>query len=175
MPVSYSLAQKKIEIVGLICQIAGKIAQYDGVSMQIDDTDQALINLLTENARMPVADLARRLGLGRTTVQTRIERLMDRGLITGFTLRRGPGLRPAVQATVLISVEPRAAPSVLDRLRAIPGVETVFTTSGRFDLIATINAATTEALDRSLDRIGEAKGVRSSESLIHLSTKIDRR
>ena len=37
------------------------------------------------------------------------------------------------------------------------------------------DGATTEELDDTLDRIGEAKGVRSSESLIHLSTRIDRR
>ena len=48
------------------------------------------------------------------------------------------------------------------------------TTSGRFDLIVTLEASTTESLDETLDRIGEAKGVRSSESLIHLATKLDR-
>jgi predicted butyrate kinase (DUF1464 family) len=50
----------------------------------------------------------------------------------------------------------------------------VHTTSGRFDMIAEISADTTEELDETLDWIGEAKGVRSSESLIQLSTKIDR-
>ena len=50
----------------------------------------------------------------------------------------------------------------------------VHTTSGRFDLIVTLEAETTEALDATLDRIGEAKGVRGSESLIHLATKLDR-
>ena len=48
------------------------------------------------------------------------------------------------------------------------------TTSGRFDLLVQLSADTTEELDGTLDRIGEIKGVRSSESLIHLSTKIDR-
>ncbi|CUH76448.1 Lrp/AsnC family transcriptional regulator [Tropicibacter naphthalenivorans] len=142
--------------------------------MQIDETDQALIAALTENARLPVADLARRLGVARTTVQARIDRLVDRGLITGFTLRKGPGLRPPLRATVLISVEPRATPAVLDRLKALPQVDCVHTTSGRFDLIAQLAAQDTETLDRCLDSIGEAKGVKSSESLIHLSTRIDR-
>lgn len=142
--------------------------------MQIDETDRALIAALSDNARLPVADLARLLGLARTTVQARLERLESRGIIAGYTLKRGPGLRPALRATVLISIEPRAAATVLARLRAIGAVETVHTTSGRFDLIAQISAATTEELDRALDQIGEAKGVNSSESLIHLSTRIDR-
>ena len=59
--------------------------------------------------------------------------------------------------------------------RSLPDVRTVHTTSGRFDLIVGIEAATTEALDDTLDRIGETRGVKGSESLIQLSTKLDRR
>lgn len=142
--------------------------------MHIDETDRALIALLAENARLPVADLARRLGLARTTVQARIDRLEARGAIAGYTLRRGPGLRAPLRATVLVQIEPRSGPEVLARLRGLSVVDSVHTTSGRVDLIVTLSADSTEALDRSLDQIGEAKGVRSSESLIHLATKIDR-
>jgi DNA-binding Lrp family transcriptional regulator len=142
--------------------------------MQIDDTDRALIALLSDNARLPVADLARRLGVARTTVQARIDRLVEKGAIAGFTVRRGANFRAPLRATVLISVEPRATPAVLSRLKSLPEVETVHTTSGRFDMIAILSTDDTETLDRTLDLIGEAKGVRSSESLIHLSTRLDR-
>lgn len=47
--------------------------------MTIADKDRALLALLSENARMPVAELARKLGLSRTTVQARIERLEAEG------------------------------------------------------------------------------------------------
>ncbi|SEK40619.1 transcriptional regulator, AsnC family [Roseovarius azorensis] len=142
--------------------------------MQIDDTDRTLIALLTENARLPVATLARRLGLARTTVQARIDRLEASNVIAGYTLRLSNEARPALRATALVSIEPRSGPAVLARLRSLQGVRRVHTTSGRFDLIVTLEADTTEALDETLDRIGEARGVRGSESLIHLSTKIDR-
>ncbi|MEK0163121.1 Lrp/AsnC family transcriptional regulator [Phaeobacter sp. JH20_36] len=142
--------------------------------MQTDETDQHLLTLLRENARRPVADLARRLGLARTTVQARIERLETSGVISGYTLRTSSQARPPLQATVLISIEPRSGPEVLARLRGLPGVEVVHTTSGRFDLLAQVVAQTTAELDETIDRIGEARGVRSSESLIHLATKLDR-
>ncbi|MDJ0821203.1 MAG: Lrp/AsnC family transcriptional regulator [Paracoccaceae bacterium] len=141
----------------------------------MDDTDRRLMSYLAEDARTPVATLARRLGLARTTVQARIDRLLERGMIAGFTLRAGASLRAPIRATALVSVEPRAAPGVLARLESLPQVQCVHTTSGRVDLIVELAAETTEALDETLDRIGEAKGVRSSESLIHLSTKLDRR
>ncbi|WP_417728387.1 Lrp/AsnC family transcriptional regulator [Roseovarius sp.] len=142
--------------------------------MQTDDTDRALITLLQENARLPVATLARRLGLARTTVQARLERLESSGVIAGYTLRLSAKAQPALRATALVSIEPRSGPAVLARLKSLPQVRRVHTTSGRFDLIVMIEANTTEALDETLDRIGEAKGVKGSESLIHLSTKLDR-
>ncbi|MBY6004285.1 Lrp/AsnC family transcriptional regulator [Salipiger bermudensis] len=149
--------------------------QFDHTPQQIDETDRALVALLSADARMPVSDLARRLGLARTTVQARIERLIQRGAIAGFTIRRGPALKEAIRATVLVCIEPRAQADVLARLRQMPEVETVHTTSGRVDLMVIVCAASTEALDAALDRIAEARGVKSSESLIHLTTKLDRR
>lgn len=143
--------------------------------MHIDETDHELLSLLADNARTPVATLARRLGLARTTVQARLDRLEQSGVIAGYTLRLSESLRAPLRATALVSIEPRSAPAVLSRLKSLPSVRTVHTTSGRFDLIVGLEADTTEALDDTLDRIGETRGVKGSESLIHLSTKLDRR
>lgn len=158
-----------------LCQTVCNMKQIDESTLQFDETDRALVALLSSDARMPVSDIARRLGLARTTVQARIERLVARGAIAGFTIRRGSALKEAIRATVLVSIEPRTQAEVLTRLRQMPAVETVHTTSGRVDLMVIVCAASTEALDAALDRIAEARGVRSSESLIHLTTKIDRR
>lgn len=142
--------------------------------MQIDETDRALIASLQANARQPIADLARTLGLARTTVQARLDRLERSGIIVGYTVRLGTTADAPLRATALVSIEPRTGPTVLARLRSLPSVRTVHTTSGRFDLMVQIAADTTQELDETLDKIGETRGVRSSESLIHLSTKIDR-
>ena len=143
--------------------------------MQIDETDRALIASLQTNARQPVADLARSLGLARTTVQARLDRLERNGVIIGYTARLSAAVDAPLHATALVSIEPRTGPAVLARLRSLPAVRVVHTTSGRFDLLVQIAADTTEELDQTLDKIGEARGVKSSESLIHLSTKLDRR
>ncbi len=141
----------------------------------MDETDRALLTLLSNNARMPVATLARRLKLARSTVQARIERLETRGVIAGYALKLGDGARGnTIRATVLVAVEPRAAPTVLTRLKTQPQIETAHTASGRFDLVLSVAARSTTELDQTLDAIGEIPGVRSSESLIHLSTRIDR-
>jgi DNA-binding Lrp family transcriptional regulator len=140
----------------------------------MDDTDRAIISLLAADARMPLATLARRVKLARSTVQARLERLESSGAIAGYTLRLGEAARPGIRATVLLTVEPRAQAALLSRLRAIPEVERCVTTSGRFDLALTVAAESPSRLDAVLDRVGELQGVHASESLIHLSTRIDR-
>ena len=141
----------------------------------MDDLDRRLINLLTENARLPVTVLAAKLGIARTTVQTRLERLEANGTIAGYTLRLGQvQAERSIRATVLLQLDPRSAPAVVQYLRKIPQVEQAITCSGRFDLLLQLAARSTARLDEILDEIGGIKGVRSSESLIHLCAKINR-
>lgn len=141
----------------------------------MDPLDLNILNALRTDARVSVSTLARRLGVARTTVQARIERLERDKLITAYTIRMGDQARATrIRATVLLTVEPRAAAAMIQRLRRMPEVEVAHTASGRYDLILQVSAPTTADLDATLDVVGEIPGVRSSESLIHLSTKIDR-
>lgn len=152
-----------------------QIDEADGNLTDIDDTDRRLIALLAANARTPVARLASRLGLARTTVQARLDRLERSGTIAGYTLRLSPDVtRGQIRATVLVHITPAAQASVLAQLRGLTAVETVHTTSGRFDLCCQLRTPSTLDLDAALDRIGEIDGVQAMESLIHLSTRIDR-
>ena len=141
----------------------------------MDDLDRKLLELLAGNARLSVAQLARKAGVARTTVQARLERLETSGTIAGYTLRLGSAAREnRIRGTVLLEIEPRSTPTVLGRLNAMRQVEEAHTVSGRVDLILQIAARTTEELDQTLDTIGAIPGVTDSESLIHLTTKIDR-
>jgi DNA-binding Lrp family transcriptional regulator len=141
----------------------------------MDDLDRALIGQLRADARTPLATLARRMKVARTTVQARLERLEASGAIAGYTVRLGAGGAGAqIRASVLLTIEPRAQAAILSRLRTLPEVERVHTTSGRFDLLIEVSAPGTATLDVVLDVLGAIPGVKASESLIHLSTKIDR-
>jgi len=141
----------------------------------VDDLDRRILAQLGQDARVSVAVLARRLKVARSTVQARLERLETSGQIAGYTVRLGDSAQEGrIRATVLLTVEPRAQVAILPRLRAFPEVERIHTTSGRVDLLLQVAAASTSQLDDVLDQIGGLAGVRSSESLIHLSTKLDR-
>lgn len=141
----------------------------------MDDLDRRILAQLGQDARVSVAVLARRLKVARSTVQARLERLETTGLVAGYTVRLGEAAREGrIRATVLLTVEPRAQASILPRLKSLPEVERIHTTSGRVDMLLQVAAASTSQLDDVLDQIGGLTGVRQSESLIHLSTKLDR-
>ncbi len=141
----------------------------------MDDLDRNILALLRADSRMSLAMLARRLKIARSTLQARMERLETNGTIAGYTVRLGEGADPnRLRATVLLTIEPRSQAALLTRLKSISEVERVFTTSGRVDLLMQIACPNTQVLDQVLDQIGAMTGVHSSESLIHLSTKIDR-
>ncbi|MFT0891743.1 Lrp/AsnC family transcriptional regulator [Pseudochelatococcus sp. G4_1912] len=141
----------------------------------ITDKDHMLLALLRENARMPVSTLARRLGLSRTTVQARIERLEGQGVIAGYGVRLSDAYeRGLVRAHILITVAPKSVHAVSGALAAIEQVQTLHSVSGTFDLIAIVVARSISELDELIDRIGVLDGVERTLSSIILSTRIDR-
>lgn len=140
----------------------------------MDNIDRKILSALEANARISTSDLSRKLGIARTTVQSRIDRMEQNGAILGYTIRLGKAEQPALRASVLISYEPQSAPAILSRIKAIPEVRSVVTTSGRFDMSIDVVAESTEELDQILDKICSAKGVKGSESLIHLAQKLRR-
>jgi DNA-binding Lrp family transcriptional regulator len=143
--------------------------------MPIDDTDRALLALLRDNARAGVAELARKLKLARTTVQSRLARLEREHVIAGYTVVVPDEAEAAlVRAQVLITARPKAGAGIETALRKIPEVRTLLSVSGPFDLIAVLAADSIGALDRLIDRIGEIEGVERTTSAIVLSTRIER-
>lgn len=137
--------------------------------------DQALISLLRENARASTAELARKLGVSRTTVQSRIDRLEARGVIAGYGVRLSPDYEQGlVRAHVLLTVTPKLADTVVRNLKALPAVRTLHSVSGSFDMIVVVESLSIADLDGLLDRIGAMEGVERTLSSIILSTRIDR-
>jgi DNA-binding Lrp family transcriptional regulator len=138
--------------------------------------DEELLSALRANARAPIAALARSLGLSRTTVQDRLRRLEEQGVIAGYTLKLARDLRPeGIAAQVAISVEPRRQIEVAKAIGRLQQVETLHAVSGKVDLIAMVRAPTAEGLDKVIDEIGLIPGVNGIETAVILSTKLDRR
>lgn len=142
---------------------------------QIDETDERLLARLRDDARASVTELARALGLSRTTVQSRIERLERSGVIAGYTVRTGDAYADAqIHAYVLIVAVPKQAAQVAAAARRMPAVRRLRSVSGPFDLIAEVAAPTVSAMDTVIDALGALDGVERTTSSLVLSTKFDR-
>jgi DNA-binding Lrp family transcriptional regulator len=155
--------------------LVGEVTKMVG-RMQISEKDRELLVLLGENARMPVATLARQLGLSRTTVQARIERLEREGVIAGYSVRLSDAyLAGLIRAHVLITIAPKALQTVTAELGTIREIASLYSVNGPYDLIAMIAAPSIADLDRLIDRIGDLSGVERTLSSIILSDRISRR
>ncbi|RVT85506.1 Lrp/AsnC family transcriptional regulator [Rhodobacteraceae bacterium CCMM004] len=141
----------------------------------MDTLDEKILAALAADSSTSTARLGRRFKVARSTVQSRIERLERDGVIAGYTIRLGDAAAVRrIRATVLVRLAGRTLPGVLGRLKAMETVEAAWTTSGRVDLIVRLAATTTDELDAAIDTLGGIDGVMETESLIHLSTRIDR-
>ena len=138
----------------------------------MDKTDERLIAALRHDARASLSDLAQTLGLSRTTVRARIERMQQRGDILGFSVvLREDTLRDPVRGLMMLGIEGRGTDRIVRQLQGLPEVRAVHSTNGRWDLIAELGTETLEALDNALTKIRKFDGVATSETSLLLATK----
>lgn len=143
--------------------------------VKITPSDERLLSLLREDARASTAQIARRLGLSRTTVQSRIEKLERDGVISGYTVRTHEDYEQGrIRAHILITVLPRKMPAVVKALRDIPQVRLLHSVSGAYDLIALGVVGGVNEMDVLTDAIGAIDGVERTTTSIILSTKFER-
>jgi len=143
--------------------------------MLFDELDRRLVALLQADARTSAADLARQLGVARTTVLARIARLEKQGAIVGYTVKlaRDEGAQ-GVEAYVGITTEPKSARLVTTRLATLPELRQLCSVSGEFDYLALLRADNTARLDTLLDEIGAFEGVLKTTTSVVLARRIDR-
>ena len=137
----------------------------------MDDVDRQLIALLRDDARMPVATLAKKLRVARATVQNRLSRLLQDGAIVGFTVRLRPEAEAhRIRAIMSIEIEGNYGDDVRRVLRGMPNVVALHTTNGRWDMMAELRTDTLESFDSVLNTILQVDGIASTETSILLST-----
>jgi DNA-binding Lrp family transcriptional regulator len=137
----------------------------------LDDLDRRLVALLRVDSRSPAAALAKALKVSRGTVQNRIDRMLARGDIRGFTIATAPEMEAnRVRAVMTIAIEGERSAAVVRALKGFPQVAAVHTTNGRWDLVADLDVATLAEFSRALDEIRRIEGIASTETSILLAT-----
>ena len=138
----------------------------------MDETDSRLIAALRKDGRASIAQLSADLNLARNTVRSRIERLVERGEIAGFTvLTRSDIATHPVRGLMMLEIAGRGTEKIARVLRQLPQVQAVHSTNGAWDLIAEIGTQTLEDFDRVLTEIRRQDGITKSETSLLLSTR----
>jgi Lrp/AsnC family leucine-responsive transcriptional regulator len=139
----------------------------------IDPTDSAILELLQQDGRMPVSELARAVGLPVSSVNDRVKRLQERGLIRGFAARIDPD---AVGLGLLAFVhvgwsDPEVEGPFLARIAAEPAVQECHHVTGAWNYLLKVRVADTRMLERFLATVIKGvPGIQRTETLIALSS-----
>lgn len=141
--------------------------------ISIDRLDVELLETLARVARAGVVEMASTLGISRNTVQSRLKRLEEGGLLTGY--------RPeldlahagvATQAFIGLEVQQGKLGPIIKALKAIPQVLEIHATTGREDLLVRAATETQAGLQQLIERIVGTPGVVHSTTTLALTTPL---
>lgn len=139
----------------------------------IDRLDAEILSKLTENARIGVAELAAELGVSRTTVQLRLRRLEDDGVLLGFQpIVDLSAIGAPVEALVTLEIDQRIMSDIVRGLHALPEVLEVRIQAGREDLLVHVGIGSLEELQKLTAAIVAIDGVRKTTSTFTVSTPV---
>lgn len=144
--------------------------------MRIDEIDQRIISYLVADGRASYREIGQSVGLSAPAVKRRVDRLVDGGVISGFTARINPdALGWRAQALVAVTYAGNVTPARIRRiLEPIPQVVSAYTVSGDADVLVHVRAADMADFEQALERLRATDAVARTESTIVLSTLLDR-
>ncbi|AEJ39080.1 transcriptional regulator, AsnC family [Sulfobacillus acidophilus TPY] len=145
--------------------------------MELDDIDRQILVLLHDQARMPLQELATRIGLSRAAVHDRVKKLIQSGVIRGFELRLDPDLLgyPVLAWIGLLTVQGTEAYQTLEDLSQIPEIEAAYVVTGHFDFLVKVRARNNAHLQQLLfEKIDQVHGFQRSETMVVLSAAVDK-
>ncbi len=136
--------------------------------IELDDIDKAIVRQLQVDGRMPYSQLAPVVGLSEAATRQRVNRLIERGVMSIVAVTDPIALGYGYQAMLGIQVDAEAA-TTAEKLSQIDEAEYVVVTTGRYDVLAELVCTDAEHLLEVIDsKIRNVSGVRNVETLTFL-------
>ncbi|MEI9995609.1 MAG: winged helix-turn-helix transcriptional regulator [Rhizomicrobium sp.] len=138
----------------------------------LDAHDRLILAELARNARLPSQTIANRIGLSRSAVTLRIQRMEQDGTISGYTLKRVPPPRDFISILMIQRRDRLRGSDVLSFLRATAEVRGCWVLSGELDILAIVRAATQERVGEIWRNLARLSGARDTVTAMALETVV---
>lgn len=136
----------------------------------MDKTDEQILQILRTDSRLAFVDIAKKVDLSEAAVRRRVSNLVKDGTIKKFTIEVDEP-QMTTSAITYVSVSPSSPTAeVSRRLRSLRGVETIYETTGPFDIAAIIKGSSISEVNKSVEEIRRLDGVLKTETTIILRT-----
>lgn len=137
--------------------------------MELDKANRKIIAELKANARMPTAEIGRRIGLSRTAVQDRINKLESQGYIQGYRVITGKSSDTNLKALLSVKFASKPCAPIIERLLKFEGVDEIYSLSGEWDALLRVSCSGADELSMLNDDIANDDSVSETTSQIILS------
>ena len=141
----------------------------------LSEKDEELLSILRCNARASISDIARATGVSRTAIQNRLTKLENNNVIKAYSIVLGSEYtNKLISANVSLKVKPNLRSTLCIALRKISQISHIYSISGEYDLLVTVQAQTLEKLSTTLNEVCSLEGVERTNSSIILDSIFER-
>lgn len=147
------------------------------MAKKLDDIDYQILALLSENAQMPYTDVAKQVGVTSGTVNLRMKKLTELGVVKGTTLSLDYA-QMGWRLTVFVFVHLTKSADykeVIAALKEIPEVVKIHHITGKYGVFVKVHAKDTQHYRNVYeDKILLVKGIDSTESFVSINEDLNR-
>jgi DNA-binding Lrp family transcriptional regulator len=135
----------------------------------VDETDERIMDLLEEDARMTYVEIGKIVGLSEGAVRNRIQSLTSTGVIKKFTIEKSTS--HGVRAVTMIAVDPSTPTYELSKsVSELDGVERVYEVTGEYDIMLVSSSVNIDGINQCIEDIRKINGVEKTNTIIVLRT-----
>lgn len=128
--------------------------------IDFDDIDKGILKLLQDDARIPYAEMAQRLGVAESTIRYRLKRLLESKVITRLTALLDPRkIGMNVTSLIMVKINPKFLSDAIEQLSSLEEAHHVFQTTGEYDAIAVVHVKDMRHLNELKRRVKMIPGV----------------
>ena len=117
----------------------------------MDNMDEEILAILKKDARMPYVSIAKKLRTSEGTIRARVKKMMNEGIIRGFTIKTASkNVKAFVEIKINVNIN---TTNISQRIKKIPGIDSVYEVSGDNDIVALVDVMSTRELNGIIEMI----------------------